>query len=75
MKKPSVKLLRRTWEAMHKFADDKPLTEQEWLDLSYLTLINRSNLYFGPENVRLATTDAEREDNRKFYQSLGPTTH
>lgn len=65
----------RTWKAMHKFANDKPLTEQEWTDLSYLSLINRDNLYFGPENVRWAATEAERTDNLKFYQSLGPAVH
>ena len=61
---------RRTWEAMIKFADDKPLTEQEWEALSWLTLIDRSRLEFTPDNVRWATTNAEQTDNLAFYRSL-----
>jgi hypothetical protein len=67
--------LRQTWLAMKKFANDKQLTEQEWADLSQLTLLDRNNLYFGPENVRLASSDVERADNLKFYQSLSPAVH
>ena len=55
---------------MIKFAADKPLTKQEWEDLSWLTLIDRNRLRFEPENVRYATTDAERADNLAFYRSL-----
>jgi hypothetical protein len=62
---------RETWQAMLKFADDQPLTEREWLALSLLTLIDRTRLYFGPDNVRLATSEAERTDNLAFYRSLG----
>lgn len=61
---------KRVWKAMIKFADDKPLTEREWEDLSQLSLIDRNNLRFEPGNVRWATTDAERADNLAFYQSL-----
>jgi hypothetical protein len=61
---------RRTWEAMSKFAKDKPLTEQEWQDLSWITLIDRAHLVFEPGNTRWATTDAERADNEAFYRSL-----
>ncbi len=63
--------LRRTWKAMLKFADNEPLTEQEWQDLSRLTLIDRRRLEFAPDNCRLATTDAESADNLVFYRSLG----
>lgn len=61
---------RRTWEAMKKFAADQSLTEGEWKDLSWLSLIDRNRLWFGPGNVRWATTDAERADNLAFYRSL-----
>jgi hypothetical protein len=60
-----------TWLAMKKFADDEPLTEQEWEDLSWLTLVDRTKLLFGPGNVRWATSHAERADNIAFYRSLG----
>jgi hypothetical protein len=66
---------RRTWKAMLKFANDQALTEREWEDLSWLSLIDRNRLAFGPDNCRWAKTDAERADNIKFYQSLGQTTH
>jgi hypothetical protein len=56
---------------MRKFCNDEPLTEQEWEDLSALTLINRAHLVFEPGNVRWATTGAERADNLAFYRSLG----
>lgn len=62
---------KRTWRAMKKFADDQPLTEAEWDDLSWLTLINRNKLEFGPDNCRWAKTEAERQENLKFYRSLG----
>ena len=61
---------RKTWEAMMKFADDESLTESEWEALSWLTLIDRNRLEFGPGNVRWATTEAERASNLAFYQSL-----
>ena len=56
---------------MIKFANDEPLNEQEWENLSWLTLINRDHLMFEPGNVRWATTEAERADNLIFYRSLG----
>lgn len=61
---------QQTWEAMIKFADNKPLTEREWEALSWLTLIDRSRLEFGPGNCRWATTEAERAGNLAFYRSL-----
>lgn len=64
-----------TWRAMIKFADDEPLTKREWHALSWLTLIDKTNLYFGPGNVRWAESEAERAENLKFYQSLGPRVH
>lgn len=72
---PNRRNLKKTWKAMIKFAADQPLTPSEWEALSWLTLINRNNLYFGPENTRLAQTEAERADNLKFFQSLGPSIH
>ena len=61
---------QQTWKAMRKFANDESLTDQEWEALSWLTMIDRKNLYFGPENIRWATTDAERANNLTFYRSL-----
>jgi hypothetical protein len=66
---------RKSWLAMKKFANDEPLTRQQWEALSWLTLIDRNNLAFEPGNVRWATTAAERADNLKFFQSLGPSVH
>jgi hypothetical protein len=66
---------RKTWLAMRKFADDESLTSNEWEALSWLTLINRNNLYFGPENCRWARSEAERADNLAFFKSLGPSVH
>lgn len=74
-KSTGKKAARRTWKAMLKFANDEPLTEQEWIDLSWLSLVDRNRVAFGPGNIRWATTEAERADNLKFYQSLGQTTH
>jgi len=68
MKQHSAKL---TWIAINKFADDEPLTQQEWEALSRLSLIDRTRLEFEPDNCRWATSDAERADNLKFYRSLG----
>jgi hypothetical protein len=65
---------RRAWEAMLKFADEKPLTESEWSALSRITLIDRNRLEFAPGNCRWATTDTERADNLAFYRSLGAST-
>jgi hypothetical protein len=62
---------RKTWKAMIKFANDEPLTPSEWTALSWLTLIDRNRLEFGPGNCRWATTEAERTDNLAFYKSLG----
>jgi hypothetical protein len=33
---------RRTWQAMIKFAADKPLTDAEFFDLSVLTIVDRN---------------------------------
>jgi hypothetical protein len=65
---------KRIWRAMIKFSDDLPLTDREWNDLSWLSLVDRSHLYFGPGNIRWATTETERRDNIAFYKSLGPST-
>jgi hypothetical protein len=62
---------RKSWKAMIKFANDEPLTPSEWIALSWLTLIDRNRLAFGPGNVRWATTEVERMDNLAFYKSLG----
>jgi hypothetical protein len=62
---------RKSWKAMMKFANDEPLTPSEWTALSWLTLIDRNRLEFGPGNVRWAKTEAERTENLAFYQSLG----
>ena len=70
---PNPKELKKTWRAMRKFANDEAMTPAEWTALSWLTLINRDNLYFGPENCRWARTEAERADNLKFFKSLGPS--
>ena len=56
---------------MIKFADNEPLTPQEWTYLSRLTLIDRNRLEFEPGNVRLAETEAERADNLTFFKKLG----
>jgi hypothetical protein len=64
-------LVHRVWRAMNKFSTDASLTEAEWDALSELTLMDRSTLSFERGNVRWATTDEERADNRRFYQSLG----
>jgi hypothetical protein len=64
---------RRTWLAMMKFANDEPLTAEEWEDLAALSLIDRTRLVFEPGNIRWATSDAERADNLMFYRSLGAT--
>lgn len=61
----------QTWQAMPKFANDEPLTEREWEALSWLTLIDRGRLEFGPGNVRWAVNETERAENLKFYRSLG----
>jgi hypothetical protein len=71
IKRPSERELRKTWEAMIKFSDEKQLTEQEWIALSWLTLVDRNRLEFCPGNVRLAETNDERTSNLEFYLSLG----
>jgi hypothetical protein len=68
---PSNADMRRTWDAMRKFCRDESLTDQEWRDLSQLTLIDHDHLEFGPGNCRWAITEAERADNLAFYKSLG----
>ena len=68
---PNRKLTRETWAAMIKFADNEPLTPSEWTALSWLTLIDRNRLEFGPGNIRWATTEAERADNLAFFKKLG----
>jgi hypothetical protein len=61
---------RRTFNAMLKFANGEPLTEQDWSDLSLLSLVNRDDVHFKPGNIRWATSQAECADNLEFYQSL-----
>jgi len=60
----------RTWLAMKKYADEEPLTDDEWRDLSALTLINREHRIFEPGNCRWATSDSERRENERFYRTL-----
>ncbi len=55
---------------MVKFAENKPLTNAEWKDLSAMTMIDRSRRYFGPGNVRWAQSEHERAANEQFYRSL-----
>jgi len=62
---------KKSWLAMIKFADDKPLTSSEWKALSWITLIDRDYLVFDPSNCRWAKSDEERADNLVFYRSLG----
>ena len=71
MKPEAIDDIRRTSTAMRKLCNDEPLTEQEWEDLSQLSLIDRNYLEFCPSNCRWATSDAERADNLTFYKSLG----
>jgi hypothetical protein len=66
---------RRTFNAMLKFANGEPLAEQEWADLSLLSLVDRNELHFGPGNIRWATSNAECIDNLRFYRSLRETIH
>jgi hypothetical protein len=61
---------KKSWKAMWRFAHDQPMTDGDWEALSWLTLIDRNNLYFGPGNVRWATTAAERADNLAFFKNL-----
>jgi hypothetical protein len=63
-------MTRRTWLAMQKFAENKPLTDAEWFDLSALTLVDRNRLEFGPDNVRWAQSEPERASNEQFYRLL-----
>lgn len=62
---------KQTWKAMLKFANNEMLTDREWEALSWLMLIDRKWLWFGPGNIRWATSDAERADNLAFYRRLG----
>ena len=62
---------KQSWKAMIKFANNELLTPQEWTALSWLTLIDRNRLEFGPGNVRLAKTEAERADNLAFFKKFG----
>jgi hypothetical protein len=71
MQPKAIDAIHRTWVAMQKFCNDAPLSEQEWEDLSWLSLVDRNRLEFAPDNCRWAATEAERADNRAFYQSLG----
>lgn len=66
-----MNLEKQTWKAMLKFANDEALTEKEWKALSWLTMIDRDQRYFGPGNIRWATSKAERADNLAFYRRLG----
>jgi len=61
----------RCYEAMAKFASTRTLTDAEWQDLSWLSLIDRTKLEFAPANTRWALSDTERADNLVFYRSLG----
>ena len=70
MQPEAVNDIRRTWAAMQKFCADESLTEEEWIDLSWLTLVDRNRLEFAPGNCRWAVTDTERADNLAFYQFL-----
>jgi hypothetical protein len=65
-----MKQEEKTWAAMLKFSDDKPLTESEWQSLSHLTMIDRRRKTFEPGNVRWAKSADERADNLEFYRSL-----
>ena len=58
---------------MLKFADGKRLTAREWDALSWLTLIDRNRLEFGPDNCRWATTagGAHRQSLRFYQNSRG----
>jgi hypothetical protein len=63
--------LRPLWRAIKKFANDEPLTEAEWGELSTLTMIDKRRKSFEPGNIRWATSAAERAENLAFYRSLG----
>jgi hypothetical protein len=67
----SIPNKRKTWRAMLKFSQDEYLTPAEWSALSWLTLIDRNRLEFGPGNTRWATNEAERKSNLEFFRSLG----
>jgi len=60
-----------TWLALGKFIDGQPLSDVEWRDLSWLSLIDRERLEFGPDNCRWATSENERADNERFYRRVG----
>jgi hypothetical protein len=62
---------KRCYTAMEKFSTGQPLTDDEWHDLSWLSLIDRSLLEFGAINTRWALSDKERADNYSFYRGLG----
>lgn len=59
---------RATWEAMIKYSNGDELTPEEWHDLGAITLIDRKHLVFEPTNCRWAQSDAERQDNERFYR-------
>ena len=61
---------RASYLAMVKFATNGDLTPAEWRALSRLTLVDKTWLHFGPENVRWARSDAEEAANLAFYQSM-----
>ena len=62
---------KQSYNAMIKFVNNEPLNDKEWEALSWLTLLNREKLEFGPDNVRWANSKKERESNLKFYKLLG----
>jgi hypothetical protein len=66
---------RASWLAMLRFANHEPLTAQEWDALSWITLVDKTQFAFERDNVRWATSDAERADNLAFYRSLSPVVH
>jgi hypothetical protein len=55
-----------------ELAKDQPLSDLEWYDLSWLTLIDRTRLVVEPGNCRWASTEKERQDNERFYRSFSP---
>ena len=61
--------------AMIKFCNGDLMTDQDWDALSWLTIINRQHLYFGPGNVRWATSEAERISNISFYISIASNSN
>ena len=72
MKSPSPE--KATWLAMNKLADGGELSDQEWRDLSALSLIDRTDWTFRPGNCRWAKTEQERQSNEEFYKAIHRAT-